>query len=160
MREHVAVLVQMAADHHVFQRGHAKEHLQVLERARQPARRQHMRRQIGDVLSEQHDLAARRLIKPRDHVEQRGLAGAVRSDDGENLARIDRERHVIDGADAAEIDAETLRRQHAHDGLRRNRLAMLGTMPARRKIMNTIMISAERDVLVVVEHGQHLRKDR
>ena len=33
-----------------------------------------------------------------------------------------------------------------------------GTMPAGRKIMNTIMISAEHDVLVVVEHGEHLRQ--
>ena len=38
IREHVAVLLQMAADHHVLQRGHAEEDLQVLERARQPAR--------------------------------------------------------------------------------------------------------------------------
>ena len=42
---------------------------------------------------------------------------------------------------AAEIDAEIISGEDAHVGPRRNRLAKLGTMPARRKIMNTIMIA-------------------
>ena len=55
-------------------------------------------------------------------------------------AVIDREGHAVDGAHAAEIDAQILRGQHGHDDLRANRAARPGTMPARRKIMNTIMI--------------------
>ena len=43
-RSTIAALVQVAADHHVLDRGHAEENLQVLERARQPALREQMRR--------------------------------------------------------------------------------------------------------------------
>ena len=49
-----------------------------------------MRRQPGDVLLEQEDLAAIAAQIPGHQVEQRRLAGAVRADDQPPLALLDR----------------------------------------------------------------------
>ena len=48
------------------------------------------------------DGAAVRLVEPGDEIEQCGLAGAVRSNDADELALVDRERKRIDCGDAAE----------------------------------------------------------
>ena len=49
-----------------------------------------------------------------DQREQRGLAGAVGSDDAEELALVDVERHVLDGPQAAEgrVSPSTSSRRH------------------------------------------------
>ena len=53
--------------------------------------------------------ALRRPQAAGDQVEQRRLAGAVRADQPDDLALRDRERHVVDGAHAAERLDETAR---------------------------------------------------
>jgi hypothetical protein len=57
------------------------------------------------------DLAAGRGVDPADQVEDRRLAGAVRADQGEDLAAADVEADVVDGDDAAEAHAEMARRE-------------------------------------------------
>jgi len=45
------------------------------------------------------------FVGPRlagDDVHHRGLAGAIRADDGAHLARLDRDREIVDGAEAVE----------------------------------------------------------
>ena len=54
------------------------------------------------------DRAGARPVVPADAVEQRGLAGAVGPDEAEDLARLDRERHVLQHLDAAEAKAHVL----------------------------------------------------
>ena len=73
----------------------------------------------GDVDAVDQDLAARRGVEAGDQAEQRGLAAAGRTDDGEALPRRhrqvqrmqDRERLIaaLDGlADAAQLDHRAL----------------------------------------------------
>ena len=99
-----------------------------------------MRGLAGDVGAVEHHAAAARRIEAGEQIEQRGLAGAVRADDGEDLGGLDLERYAVDGFDAAEFDREVVGVECAHGSLRAIRVARLGTSPARRKIMNTIMI--------------------
>ena len=56
----------------------------------------------GDVAALERDAPGVRLVEARDHVEQRGLAGAVRADDGDDAALGDVDRYVVDRGDAAE----------------------------------------------------------
>src|SRR5438309_2840160 len=56
----------------------------------------------GDVAAEQENLPGRRRENAGYHVEQRGLAGSVRADDGLPVSRHDREGHIMDGAQATE----------------------------------------------------------
>src|SRR5262249_42514650 len=60
-----------------------------------------MGRPIEDRTALEHDIAAIRRDKPADAVEQRGLAGPVRSDKAEDLTGFDRERHAVQRDDAA-----------------------------------------------------------
>ena len=58
--------------------------------------------QIGDAV-EQH-LALIRLGLAGDDVHHRGLAGAVRADDGAHLAGLERQRQIVDGVETVERD--------------------------------------------------------
>ncbi len=57
---------------------------------------------VGDVAAFEGDRTAVGPVEPADHVEQRGLAGAVGTDDRGDLAALDRDRHVLDRPHAAE----------------------------------------------------------
>ena len=46
--------------------------------------------------------AVRRPLQPDDDLQQRALAGPVRTDDGDDVAVVDPERHAVDGREAAE----------------------------------------------------------
>jgi hypothetical protein len=50
--------------------------------------------------------ARTRAVDARDHVEQRGLAGAVRPDDRDDSPGFTREADIVDGLQAAEADAQ------------------------------------------------------
>ena len=82
--------------------GHVGEQPGVLEAATEPARGAPRGPSVRDVAAAEHDPAAVGGDEAADQVEQRGLAGAVRTDDADDLALGDGERHVVDGADAAE----------------------------------------------------------
>jgi hypothetical protein len=66
--------------HQVLAHRHRAEFMRDLEGAQQALVEQLVRRQAGDVLAVHEDLAAGRRQPPGDHVEQRGLARAVRAD--------------------------------------------------------------------------------
>ena len=66
----------MAADQEIAQHGRIFEQLDVLEG---PGNTEHcdvVRRLLGDVLILEEDLARGRGLEPRQHAQQRGLAGA------------------------------------------------------------------------------------
>jgi hypothetical protein len=48
------------------------------------------------------DGAVRRPLEPDDHLQQRALAGSVRTDDGDDVAVVDSERDAVDGRETAE----------------------------------------------------------
>src|SRR5215216_2303578 len=92
--QEAAVHFQGAAGHDVVQRRHAFEQGDVLERARDPAARSLEWAHLCAGQPLEGDAALLRLVKAVDDVEHRGLAGAVRTDDGTNLAGADVERDV------------------------------------------------------------------
>src|SRR5919107_4670506 len=90
------------------------EQLDVLEGAGDAERCDAVRGHVGDVGAVEYQLAAGRLVDAAHQVEDRGLAGPVGADDGEDLALADVEGHTIDSLDAAEVDREAVDQEEAH----------------------------------------------
>src|SRR5215470_12879999 len=87
---------------HVVENGELREQAGDLKRSRHSERRASMARPPGHVSAEQHDVPGGGREDSRDQIEQSGLAGAVRSDDGLAVTGHDLERDVAHGAQAAE----------------------------------------------------------
>ena len=66
-----------------------------------------------DPLVAQEDVACGRLLQAAQHAQQRGLAAARRPHDGEELALLNVEGHVVDRNKAAELLGQV---DHAQDG--------------------------------------------
>ena len=107
-------LVGMACQQQVLQQRRVLEQLDVLEGACDAERGDAVRRHVGDVGAVEDQLAAGRLVDAAHQVEDGGLAGAVRADDGEDLALLDGEAHAVDRLDAAEVDRQPVRLEEAH----------------------------------------------
>src|SRR5947208_2675153 len=73
-----------------------------LERSRQAEPRAASGRQLGDVAPVEHDPARIRPEPAGQLPDQRGLAGAVRTDERMGFALADAERHVVGGDERAE----------------------------------------------------------
>src|SRR5665213_2147510 len=81
---------------------HVGEQPDVLEGAGDAGARDPMWRLRGDPRAVEQHLAAAGAVRPGDDVEGRGLAGAVGSDDADDLVRPDLERDVGESLYAAE----------------------------------------------------------
>ena len=68
---------------------HAREELSPLRRLRDAELHDLMRRIVRDVPSAKRDGSAARMIEPVDRAQRRRLAGAVRADQGHDLALVD-----------------------------------------------------------------------
>jgi hypothetical protein len=55
-----------------------------------------------DALAAQPDVAVCRPLQPDDDLQERALAGPVRTDDGDDVAAVDPECDAVDGREAAE----------------------------------------------------------
>src|SRR5947208_8715 len=100
----------------VFSDGEIGEEIRELERATQTAPGAQRSRQARQVLAVEQNLAGAGAQLPRDQIEVSGLAGAVRSDDGGELARTKRACHRVHGDMSAEADRQVARlemRAHA-----------------------------------------------
>ena len=97
--------------------GEVRQQGRDLERARQPQRAAPPGRQAGDVAAGEVNAAAMRRQMAGKLADQRGLAGAVRPNDGVQLAAADIERHVVGRHDAAEAAHQFLDAQQgiSHD---------------------------------------------
>ena len=71
------------------------------------------RRETGDVLAAEAD-ATLAAVDAADAIEHAGLAGAVRSDQCEQLAGRDLERHAVEHGEAAEAQGQALDRELSH----------------------------------------------
>ena len=115
--EEIRVHLQRAARHDVVERAHAAKQRDILERARDAADRRLMRAHFRARLALEQNAAVLRMIESVDHVEHRGLAGAVRADDGADFALADIERNIGERLHAAERQRNIFdRQQHLAGG--------------------------------------------
>jgi hypothetical protein len=92
----------VAAEHEIVEHGHAAEQGDVLEGPRDAQLGHPARRTVGDVAAFEGDATRVGVVEAADHVEQSGLAGAVRADDRQDLAATDVQAHPAHCLDAAE----------------------------------------------------------
>ena len=104
----------MQADEDVVEHAQRAEHLRVLERARDAAARDRVRREIEQALAGERHAAGIRPVEPGEDVEDGGLAGAVGPDQPEDLALRHLEAHVGERRQPAEADGEILDAQQRH----------------------------------------------
>jgi hypothetical protein len=102
------------ADEHVLEHGHVLEERDVLERARDAAADDAVRADAQEVLAVEEHAPVVGAVKPRDDVEEGGLAGAVRADEAGDRALVLRERDVVEGEDPAEPALHVLDAQEGH----------------------------------------------
>jgi hypothetical protein len=88
-------MAQERPDHNVLPRRQSDQRLGDLEGTPDAALRAGVRRQIVDQILAQDDRARARLELPADQIEQRRLAGAVRSDQAQDLAAVHLKRHAV-----------------------------------------------------------------
>ena len=108
----------MGADADVVHHREIRKQRDVLEGAADADLGDPVRRPRQDARAFHQDVAGRRLIEPGEAVEQRGLAGAVRADQAEDLALVHVEGHAVQRDDAAEHDADVANREQGRLSLR------------------------------------------
>jgi len=101
--------------HEVLEHGHRAEGLRHLVAAADAAAAASMRREARDVAAVVFDATGVAAHVARDQVEQRRLAGAVRTEDAERLARFDRERDVVRDLHRAVGLADAVQAEQRHD---------------------------------------------
>src|SRR5262245_14705354 len=98
---------RMAAGQQVLDHGHVRKQLAMLERARDTEPGDVVWRAATQVLTAKADAPAA-AVEAADAIEDAGLAGTVRTDQGEQLSRLDRERDAVEHDEAAEPQREVL----------------------------------------------------
>src|SRR3977135_3215774 len=86
---------------YVLDYGHRSERRRDLERAPDAQPPDLAWLEPGEIFLLEPDLSGIRRKLAVDHFEARGLAGAVRTDHGEELAALDLETHIVHRATAA-----------------------------------------------------------
>ena len=102
---------------HVLEYGHAGEWLRDLERAREAFAAPALRREARNVLAVEQHASRVRGQRAGGDAEQAGLAGAVRSDDAECLALVQREVDAVGNDHRAEPLRDILQREDRGHGL-------------------------------------------
>src|SRR5580765_312454 len=101
----------MTANHDVVEHRHVAEKREILKRPADTDGRAPVRRKTGDVFTLEQYAAARGHVAAGDAVQKGGLAGAVRPDDREKLARLHGKADVNERPDSSEAKAQILRLQ-------------------------------------------------
>ena len=109
----------MGADPDVVEHRKIGKQSDVLEGAADADFGDPVRRPLQDAHAFHQDVAGARLVEPAEAVEERGLAGAVRPDQAEDLALMHVERHAVQRDDAAEHDADVANRKQGMGSLRK-----------------------------------------
>jgi len=102
----------VAADQQVLQHRGVLEQFDVLEGAGNTVARDDVRRHARDHLALEAHFARGRPVQRRNQVEDRGLAGAVRPDQGKHFVGPDVEGDVVYRHQAAEAHRQVGRLQH------------------------------------------------
>ena len=104
--DEAAVRPQVAAGHHVLEHGAVREQSHALERARHAGADELARSQVRLAGAGIVHVSLRGLHETARDVEGGGLAGAVRSDESDDLARGHVEGDVVERAQAFEVDRD------------------------------------------------------
>ena len=112
-RKSIRAHARMAAGEQIIDHAHLRKQLAVLKGAGDAQARQFVRRQAGDVAAAKA-YGALPAINAADAVEHAGLAGAIRPDQRQKLAALDRERDPIEHDQAAKAQLQILDRQFSH----------------------------------------------
>jgi hypothetical protein len=96
----------MGADHDVLEHRHSTEDASTLMNDGDAASGSPIRAQAIDTLSAQENAASVGSQVPGNHVEKRRLSSAVWTDDTSELALLDLEAYVLNGADTTESTGE------------------------------------------------------
>ena len=124
---HVAAV---RSDDDVLLDRHGREELDVLERPRDAAVDDAVRRRPQQRLPVEDEIARLRLVQPRDHVEERRLAGAVRADQPDDLARVRLDRDVVQRDYPAEQPGDVLDREQGRHPRTLKRFTRADTLDA------------------------------
>ena len=100
--EEACVHLQIAPGHDVVEHAHSAEQRDVLERARNALRRSIVRIHVAPRRAAKRDCAVLGVVDAVDDVEERALAGAVRTDDRAHFVFAHVEAHVAQRFHAAE----------------------------------------------------------
>jgi hypothetical protein len=106
--EHGRAAAAVQPDQHILEDGVVLKHAGALEGAHEAQARHFMRLEAVEGNAFKAHLSPRWAQEAGDHVEGRGLTGAVRADEPEHLAFVDIECHVGDGDEAAEMNGHML----------------------------------------------------
>ena len=98
----------MAPEQEIVEDAGVRKLAEILEGSRDTGRGDLVGAQAEQIAAVKGDASSHGLIDTRDDVEERGLAGAIGTDDGEELATRDRERDVGERGDASEADRQPL----------------------------------------------------
>ena len=101
-------------DQHVFEHRHAAEGPRHLVRAGDAEAAALGRPGSGHIRALEEDAPAARAVGAREHVEQSGLAGAVRTDDAYGLVGGDGEVDLVEYDQGTEALADALGRKDRH----------------------------------------------
>src|SRR5215218_3168150 len=105
------------ADEDVLGHRHRRKEDDVLERARHVLPDDPVRRRAEQVLTGEDDATRIGLVEPRDHVEERRLAGAVRADQPRDRFFLGRERHPVERNDPPEAARDVVDREQSHGSM-------------------------------------------
>ena len=107
---------EMAAKEQIVHRAHVSEKLDVLEGAGNAGGGDAVRLAPDQFEAVDTDAAGLRAVEAGYAVEDRGLAGAVGADQGQDLPRGEREPHAMQGLHAAEGDLQAADFQQCRQG--------------------------------------------
>src|ERR1700678_4135598 len=128
---------EVGGDHQILDDRHASKRARDLEAARDPAPCAHVRRQPRDVLSTEDDSRGLGAEGAGNAVDQRGLAGAVGTDQAEAFARLDIDADIVERGETAEALGQPFDPQQWKFGNGRGRHVLPS---ARRLLRNSPMM--------------------
>ncbi len=120
---------------HVVEGGEIVEYVDQLEAAGDAGLHALRHGRPRDVLAPEEDLARLGRQQRADDIDERGLAGAVGADKRDELALLDAQVDVVDGARLAEIALEV-------DGLQESHVSALLSLAARRASVPTMPVGS------------------
>jgi len=148
------------SDKNVLENRETVEQPKMLERPAHAGGSDRARRLTVDLLTKKDDLAAVGSVDTREHIQQRGLARAVRSNQSDEFALTELERDLVDGDKAAEPLRHAVDREyggHRRNSARLTNRSIEPMTPSDAKSIVSQIRDSEDDQVVLVHEAELLR---